>query len=655
MTARFETKGIVPVKPNEMAELVTGTLERLGYQNIRYAKLRAEFTAADKGKQLIDTDHWYHNYRLRLSWKPASEGSLVTVKIEEKEGSGTAAECEQRADEIILALQDDSEQAKEVSEWYESTDIHGSAKWADEDDLLESNLITPIVDSKRLLLTPYSNNLFLQLPEHSTYQHAIVCGRTGVGKSTGFIIPNLIERTGISMIVTEATPGENEQGELYSLTSGFRAKAGQHIYSFNPSDLTSTRINPIDLVRISDEQSKNDAAEKLAALIITNAAGDSTRVDPTWDQSEKLLLTSLILHASSIDENFGHIGFIRWILLSGIKEVLKMVKNSPSQAAQSEFRGWLNNTSENFRFGVISGLLTKLNPWLSDNVVALTSTTDLSLELLSRQRFTFYLSVPSTRKSMQTVGSLVLNFLLDFLLSRQLQEPLGMLLDEFTNFGYIPGMADRLSLVRKRKIGMVLGFQNYMQLEKVYGYKNAEIILDQPSCQVYFRQKNMNEAIRLSRAIGKTTVEERRTQYDGRIHEQIVGRDLITADELTRLDQDTVIILTGNTHPIKAKKFIPGTHQEACNYPPPERPKHEVSETIAMRNKVASQQQTDWDQLAPKGQPSRTDPVEPLNSNLTQEQQEKMGKIRETRRKLAEDKDLDITPVPEFFEIWDLQ
>ena len=86
-----------------------------------------------------------------------------------------------------------------------------------------------------------------------------------------------------------------------------------------------------------------------------------------------------------------------------------------------------------------------------------------------------------------------------------------------------------------------------------------------------------------------------------------------------------------------------------------ERPKHEVSETIAMRNKVASQQQTDWDQLAPKGQPSRTDPVEPLNSNLTQEQQEKMGKIRETRRKLAEDKDLDITPVPEFFEIWDLQ
>lgn len=654
MIARFETTGIVCVKPNDMAELVTSTLERLGYQSIRYAKLRAEFTAVDKSRELIDTDYWQHHYRLRVSWKPSSEGSLVKVQIEEKEGSATTAECRQRADEIISALQEDANQAKEVSEWQQPADIHGSARWADDEDLLEANLITPVIDSKRLLLTPYGESLYLQLPEQSTYQHAIVCGRTGVGKSTGFIIPNLIERTGVSMIVTEATPGENEPGELYSQTSGFRAKAGQHIYSFNPSDLTSTRINPIDLVRMATEDQKTDAAEKLAALVITNASAEGTRVDPTWDQSEKLLLTSLILHAASIDENFGHIGFIRWMLLSGIKEVLAMMKNSPSEQAQAEFRGWLNNTSENFRFGVISGLLTKLNPWLSDTVVTLTAATDLKLELLSRQRFTFYLSVPSTRKSMQTVGSLVLNFLLDFLLSAQLKEPLAMLLDEFTNFGYIPGIAERLSLVRKRNIGMVLGFQNYMQLEKVYGFKNAEIILDQPSCQVYFRQKNMNEAIRLSRAIGKTTVEERRTQYDGRIHEQIVGRDLITADELTRLDKDTVIILTGNTHPIKAKKFKPGAYTEACRYEPPERPRHNISETIALRNEVARKQQDNWDQLAPKNQPAKTSPVEPLNSNLNRDQQQIMGKIRETRQRDSQDMKQDLSPATEFFDLWDM-
>ncbi len=653
MIAKFETTGLVTVEPNDMAELVTSTLERLGYQNIRYAKLRAEFTAVDKARELIDTDYWQHNYRLRLSWKPSSEGSLVKVLVEEKDGSATTADCERRADEIIMALQEDAKQAKEVSAWYKPTDIHGSAQWADDEDLVAANLVTPIIDSRRLLLTPYGRQLYLQLPEYATYQHAIVCGRTGVGKSTGFLIPNLIERTDISMIVTEATPGENEQGELYTRTAGYRAKKGQQIYSFNPCDLSSTRINPIDLVKMVSEDEKSDAAERLAALIITSASSENARVDPTWDQSEKLLLTSLILHAASIDENYGHFGFIRWILLSGIKEVLKMLKNSPSKQAQSEFSGWLNNTSENFRFGVISGLMTKLNPWLSDTIVTLTSTTDLRLELLERQRFTFYLSVPSTRKSMQTIGSLVLNFLLDFLLSTNLKEPLSMMLDEFTNFGYIPGMAERLSLVRKRKIGMVLGFQNYMQLEKVYGNKNAEIIFDQPSCQVYFRQKNLVEATRLSRALGRTTIEERRTQHDGRIQEQIVGKDLITADELVRLDEQTVIILTGNAAPIKTKKFEPGAYNSACQIEPPPRAKHAVSEIVAERNRVASRQQDHWDEFAPKNQPSRQRPVEPLNSNLDRERKEKMERIREARKQALEEHDPERSP-PEFFDLWDM-
>lgn len=654
MKATFKTTGMVDLEPKEMAELVTTTLQRLGYKDIHYAKKRAEFTAVDRDREMIYTDMWSHHYRIRLSWKPSSNrsSSLVSLQVDEQEGTGTVHDCEQRANAIIIALQDDADQQKEVSEWLEPSDVHGSAKWATDDDLEKSSLVTSTVDPKRLLLTPYRDQ-YLQLPEHSTYQHAIVCGRTGVGKSTGFIIPNLIERTDINMIVTEATPGENEQGELYKLTAGFRAKTGQEIYSFNPSDLSSTRINPIDMVRIAPDDKKSDSAERLAALIITNASGENSRVDPTWDQSEKLLLTSLILHAASIEPDFGHIGFIRWVLLSGVKEVLKMVKNSPSQFAQAEFKGWLNNTSENFRFGVISGLLTKLNPWLSDSVVTLTSATDLNLELLKRQKFTFYLAVPSTRQSMKTIGSLVLNFLLDFLLSSDLERPLAMMLDEFTNFGYIPGFDDRLSLVRKRKIGMVLGFQNFMQLEKVYGRSKAESILDQPSCQVYFRQKNMNEAVRLSKAIGRQTVEERRTQHDGRIHEQIVGRDLITADELTRLDKDTVIILTSDTSPIKTAKFKPGTHEEACKYPPPARKEHAISDITKQRNDYAKKQSDDWASQAPKNQPKKSQPVEPLNSNLTRDQRVKMDEIRDKRRTFDQD-ELEIPALPEFFELWDM-
>ena len=40
-----------------------------------------------------------------------------------------------------------------------------------------------------------------------TNWHALICGPTGAGKSSGFFIPNLLSRVGSSAIVTEATAG----------------------------------------------------------------------------------------------------------------------------------------------------------------------------------------------------------------------------------------------------------------------------------------------------------------------------------------------------------------------------------------------------------------------------------------------------------------
>ena len=91
------------------------------------------------------------------------------------------------------------------------------------------------------------------------------------------------------MIVTEATPGY-EAGELYKLTSGWRKIAGHQIYCFNPSDMTSNRINPIDRVRRAPEEEKANLAEKLADLIIMNGESGESRGDQTWSRSEKLLL-----------------------------------------------------------------------------------------------------------------------------------------------------------------------------------------------------------------------------------------------------------------------------------------------------------------------------------------------------------------------------
>jgi type IV secretory pathway TraG/TraD family ATPase VirD4 len=253
-----------------------------------------------------------------------------------------------------------------------------------------------------------------------------------------------------------------------------------------------------------------------------------------------------------------------------------------------EFEGWRSLAGEtNFKYGVFSGLITKLNPWMTDQVVALTETTDVDLEALKHQLFTFYLAVPSRSKDSKLIGALMVNFLMDHILAIRegMKYPVAMLLDEFTNFGKISGIGAALSLIRKNNIGLVLGFQNYFKLEQVYSRHEAQVIMDMPATQVYFKQKNYREAKELSDALGRTTVEETTVTDSGRVHEMIQGRALATPDELINLNNE-VIVFTPNTWPLKLPITSPTAYEAALAYPPPERAKHSISEYIRRRGRT---------------------------------------------------------------------
>ncbi|MBZ0185897.1 MAG: type IV secretory system conjugative DNA transfer family protein, partial [Candidatus Obscuribacterales bacterium] len=454
---------------------------------------------------------------------------LVNVDIDEKKGGGTQSDCQRRCDQILIELQRDAKRVLDSKKRKQKSTIYGAAQWGTLKELKAAGYLQARPDPKRLIIGRDSGQKFIQVPEKWTHAHAIVCGRTGVGKSRGFFIPQLIERIGTSMVVTEATPGY-EAGELYKLTSGWRKMAGHQIYCFNASDLTSHRINPIDRIRRAPEELKSQLAEKLADLVILNGEPNEVRHEQTWNRSEKLLLVPLILHAAASDPQYGHFGALRWLLLTGPDRLAKVLQNSPSEVAQMEFEWWMRLSGEtDFRYGVFSGLITKLNPWMTDQMVTLTETTDIDLDALKDQLFTFYLAVPSRSRDSKLIGSLMVNFLLDHILEvrEEMRYPMTMLLDEFTNFGKISGIGDTLSIIRKNKIGLVLGFQNYFQLEQVYSRKEAQIIIDMPATQVYFKQKTFQEARELSEAIGRTTIEEATVNDNGRVHEIIQGRALI--------------------------------------------------------------------------------------------------------------------------------
>jgi len=588
---KVNDSGIVEANAQDFPVLAVNVLDRLGYQVSRASKQLDQILAVERLDEQIGRDWWRHEFRVVVRWRGTDDGDmLVTVEIDERKGAGTQIECQKRCDQIFLELQKDAQRVSEAQQRKVKSTVYGAARWGTVEELTAAGYVQPKPDPRRLIIGRTSDRQYIQVPELWTHAHALVCGRTGVGKSRGFFIPQLIERLGTSMVVTEATPGY-ETGELYKLTAGWRKMAGHKIYCFNASDMTSHRINPIDRVRRTPEELKAQLAEKLADLVILNGEPTEARHEQTWNRSEKLLLAPLILHAAASPPEYGHFGALRWLLLKGPDRLAKVLRNSPSQVAQMEFEGWMRLSGEtDFRYGVFSGLITKLNPWMTDQMVALTETTDINLDALKDQLFTFYLAVPSRSRDSKLIGSLMVNFLLDHILEarEQMKYPVTMLLDEFTNFGKISGIGDTLSIIRKNKIGLILGFQNYFQLEQVYSRKEAQIIIDMPATQVYFKQKTFTEARELSEAIGRTTVEEATVNDNGRVQEMIQGRALITPDELIGLKNE-VIIFAPDTHPLKLPLTSPTAYDQALAYEPPDRTRHAVSDFIKKRGRMTEQ------------------------------------------------------------------
>jgi type IV secretory pathway TraG/TraD family ATPase VirD4 len=364
------------------------------------------------------------------------------------------------------------------------------------------------------------------------------------------------------------------------------------------------------------------------------------------------------MHAAASEPKFGHFGALRWLLLQGPDRLAKVLYRSPSDVAQMEFEGWMRLSGEtNFKYGVFSGLITKLNPWMTDQMATLTETTDIDLDALKQQLFTFYLAVPSRSRDSKLIGSLMVNFLLDHILEirEEMKYPVAMLLDEFTNFGKISGIADTLSIIRKNKIGLVLGFQNYFQLEQVYSRREAQIILDMPATQVYFKQKNYREAKELSDALGRMTIEETTVTDSGKVQEFVQGRALATPEELINL-KDQVIVFTPDTWPLKLPLTSPVAYEQALEYPAPERDKHEVSEFVRTRGRTARQQQDQQpDKPPPAGKKKR--PNKPQNTGRNDRDRgtpkvEKPAKEDDLKRKLPpKDKDDDS---PDAGDVWQL-
>lgn len=570
------------IPPEKLARILMTTLRRHNWHVTFVDEETGIITAERKYVDNVMGKNWNYQYSVVLRWKGEGGFAGVLIEVNELTYNWTTRDCKERLLELGRGLYEDSRMVLDAEEKPKK-----GARWATPSELAKAGYIVKTKKPGRLLVTGDGQN-YLSLPEGETNRHALVCGPTGTGKTTGIFIPNLIERVTCSALVTEATGGKGI-ADLYTKTVGYRAANGHKIIYFNPDDLHSDQINPLDLVKTYMN------ARRVTEIIMQSTTLETHKGDQSWENSERALLTGLIIHAvSKREEGKCNLAYICDLFDDGPEGIQQVVAESPIEAARKSFKRFMNTTTPPYRNLVANGLITRLDLWNQPRIRALTEKTSFDFEALKSELFTWYLATPADKPELKPLSALIFNLALNIVTNENMQHPVGLFLDEFTNFGFVRGMPGKLTILRHDKIPAVLGIQDFVQLENLYK-QEAKLLISQPAAKAFFKPNDFETAKRLSDMLGNKVITDGKVTSAGQLRDTKDKEPLLSVDDLLNLGaidesseeaeggKPNMIVFLPGTRPVQVRALSWQDYQEQtdpANYPPPERRLLEVDETL---------------------------------------------------------------------------
>ncbi|MDP3506456.1 MAG: type IV secretory system conjugative DNA transfer family protein [Candidatus Melainabacteria bacterium] len=577
---------LTSIPENEVAKVIATSLRSLGYDGLFVNEQYRTITASRREPFKTTNFNAVLDFAVSIEWADYSDdigpGILINTKVTERQASWSGSNCQQKLEAIEDSI---GKYAKQIELGAGGPKVTG-ARWASIKELRLAEYLGSMASHGQLFLG-YLDSEYLRLPEGETNRHCLVCGPTGSGKTTGIFIPNLIERSRSSAIVTEATGGKGV-ADLYRKTAGYRKNQGHKIYYFNPDDLSSHRINPLDRVRTFRD------AWRVVEVIMLATTASQARVEQTWDTAERLLFAALVMHAvgERADGNCN-LGYILELLGQGSEAISDRMVTTKIPAARRFFQAFWTNSTDKYRNLVAAGLLSRLALWNQPRIKELTSTTDVDVSRLSEELFTWYIAVPADKPELKPLASLIFNLAISYVYEGEFVNPVMLMLDEFTNFGYIKGLPQKLTILRHDKIPVVLGVQDLVQIENLYG-KDSTILRNQCATRFYFKPNGSETALVISRDLGMYSKEETTVTSAGHLQTRTEKLPLMSPDEILNMgviDEGTysansgplrpqVLIALPSTRPIRIEACTYQDYLEQTNYPVPERAALTASEDL---------------------------------------------------------------------------
>jgi type IV secretion system protein VirD4 len=403
----------------------------------------------------------------------------------------------------------------------------------------------------------------LRLSREKSMEHCLCVGPTGSGKTASFFIPNLLSLPDASIVVTDP------KGELFQKTAATNLAQGKRVLVFNPFLENTLRYNPLSLCRNVSE------VRELAQILLANGNAAVEAMTGTksggseWLNMSTPLLAAALLYIKNLSPPKNTISYALELIIDNDIDTLKFLMMDINEdniwelSAKNQLNIFMQSAeSEKTAASIRTVLASSLQLFIDPLIKNATSANEINPKMLREKPTVLYVMIPEYKSA--TMAPLMAPFfsqLMAHLVDSNSSLPVYFLLDEFANIGLIPNIDTALATFRGRDISISLGIQSLNQLKQKYGKETATSILDNLKTKFILPGLAYDSAEYFTKLLGYKEVITMSNNYDSKegdfknISTTPQRRELLSPDEIRRLEDETLIAVVDNRNPFKDRQL----------------------------------------------------------------------------------------------------
>ena len=439
---------------------------------------------------------------------------------------------------------------------------HGSAVWA-----TPASVNAQFAQKDSIPLTQHVR-LGLDTHKHRRSLNVLVIGGSGAAKTRSFVLPNILTAN-TNYVITDP------KSEVLLATGGYLKEQGYDVRVLNLVNLEqSDGYNPFRYLR--DEK---DVLKLVNNLIQSTTPKGSHESDPFWTKAETALLQAIILmlfqEAPEYEQNFSMV--MRVLEYAEVREedeghvspldllFESIERRKPDSVAVRQYKVFKLAAGKTAK-SILVSTAVRLAPFNLPQIQALTDHDDMDLYTLGEKKVALYAVIPDNDNTFNFLVSLLyaqafqaLYYSADQIHHGPLPRHVRFVLDEFAAMP-LPGFTRELATMRSRSISASVIIQNMAQIKELYK-DSWETIPGNCDTILYLGSNESSTHKYVSEMLGKATIDTKtHGQTKGKsgsysTNFQMSGRELLTPDEVRKLDNRYALLFIRGASPVMDEKY----------------------------------------------------------------------------------------------------